>query len=169
MIHKIRKYGDPVLRKECDRVEKIDDDILELLDDMVETMHDANGIGLAAPQIGVNKKIFVLDLGDGHIRKVINPEFLEFSDETEENEEGCLSVPGIYKKVKRSSKVKIKYMNEKWEEVTEEAEGLLSRALQHENDHLDAVLFVDKIAPVAKRLVSSKLQKLKKETLKELE
>ena len=168
MVYKIRKYGDPALRKECERVEKIDDEILQLLDDMVETMHEADGIGLAAPQVGSNKRVFVLDLGDGHIRRIINPEFIEHSEEKEENEEGCLSVPGIYKKVQRSSKVKIKYMNEKWEEVTEEAEGLLARAFQHENDHLDAVLFVDRLAPVAKRLIGKKLQKLKKDTLKDI-
>jgi peptide deformylase len=168
MVYDIRVYGDPVLRKESEKVEKIDEEILQLLDDMVETMHSSNGVGLAAPQIGVNKRVFVLDVGDGHIRKVINPKFLEFSDDLEENEEGCLSVPGIYKKVKRAAKVRISYLNESWEEVIEEADGLLARAFQHENDHLDAVLFVDKVSPVAKRMINKKLQKLKKETLKNL-
>lgn len=166
MVFEIKKYGSECLRVKSEPVQKIDEEIKKLLDDMVETMHEAKGVGLAAPQIGVNKRVFVIDIGDDKVRKVINPEFIEMSEEVEQNEEGCLSVPGIYKGVKRSVKVKIKYLNENGEEVVEEAEGLLSRAFQHEYDHLDAVLFVDKISPIAKRMVAKKLQLLKKETLK---
>ncbi|ADO82460.1 peptide deformylase [Ilyobacter polytropus] len=166
MIYDIRTYGDPVLRKEALPVEDVNDEIREIIDSMVESMHEAGGVGLAAPQIGVSKRIFVIDIEDGKIRKVINPEFLEFSKEIVEHEEGCLSVPGVYKKVKRPARVKIKYTNENGEKVIEEAEGLLSRAFQHEADHLDATLFVDKLSPVAKRMVSKKLQALKKETEK---
>ncbi len=166
MRYDIRTYGDEVLRKDAIKVEEIDNEILEILDNMVETMKDAGGVGLAGPQVGIDKRIFVLDIDDGVIRKVINPEFLEYSDEIVEHEEGCLSIPGVYKKVKRPAKIKVKYLNEKNEEVIEEAEGLLSRAFQHENDHLNSTLFVDKISPVAKRMVSKKLQMLKKETLK---
>ena len=111
--------------------------------------------------------MFVLDTGDGKIRKIINPEFIEISKEEVENEEGCLSIPGIYKKVRRAERVKLKYLNEKGEEIIEEGTELLGRAFQHEYDHLKGELFVDKISPVAKRLVSSKLSKLKKETEKE--
>jgi peptide deformylase len=167
MVLKIRKYGDKVLRETSTPVEKIDEEILKILDDMVDTMKDAQGVGLAAPQVGVNKNMFVLDVGDGKIRKIINPEFIEISKEEVENEEGCLSIPGIYKKVRRAERVKLKYLNEKGEEVVEEGTELLGRAFQHEYDHLKGELFVDKISPVAKRLVSSKLSKLKKETEKE--
>lgn len=166
MILKIRKYGDKVLREKSSAVEKIDEEILKILDDMVETMQAAQGVGLAAPQVGINKTMFVVEVGDGKVRKVINPKFLEFSDEKVENEEGCLSIPGIYKKVCRAAEVKLEYMNEKGETVVEEATELLARAFQHEYDHLQGELFVDKISPVAKRLVSSKLNKLKKETEK---
>lgn len=166
MILKIRKYGDKVLREKSSAVEKIDEEILKILDDMVETMQAAQGVGLAAPQVGINKTMFVVEVGDGKVRKVINPKFLEFSDEKVENEEGCLSIPGIYKKVCRSAEVKLQYLNEKGETVVEEASELLARAFQHEYDHLQGELFVDKISPVAKRLVSSKLNKLKKETEK---
>lgn len=167
MVLKIRKYGDKVLRETSTPVEKIDEEILKILDDMVDTMKDAQGVGLAAPQVGINKNMFVLDIGDGKIRKIINPEFIEISKEEVENEEGCLSIPGIYKKVRRAERVKLKYLNEKGEEVIEEGTELLGRAFQHEYDHLKGELFVDKISPVAKRLVSSKLSKLKKETEKE--
>ncbi len=166
MIYEIRTYGDEVLREDALKVEEINEEIVEIIDNMVETMRDAGGVGLAAPQVGINKRIFVIDVEDGITRKVINPEFLEYSDEMVEHEEGCLSIPGVYKKVKRPARVKIKYTNEKGEEVVEEAEGLLSRAFQHENDHLNSTLFVDRISPVAKRMVSKKLQMLKKETLK---
>jgi peptide deformylase len=166
MIYDVRTYGDPVLREKSSRVEEINDEIREILDNLVDSMHEAGGVGLAAPQIGINKRIFVIEIEDGNVRKVINPEFLEFSEEIVENEEGCLSVPGVYKKVKRPARVKIKYTDENGEEVVESAEGLLSRAFQHENDHLDAILFIDKLSPVAKRMVSKKLQTLKKETEK---
>lgn len=166
MVYEIRTFGDEVLRQDAVKVEEINEEIIALIDDMVETMKDAGGVGLAAPQVGSNKRIFVIDVEDGKIRKVINPEFIEYSDEIVEHEEGCLSIPGVYKKVKRPARVKVKYLNEKGAEVIEEAEGLLSRAFQHENDHLNSTLFVDKISPMAKRLVSKKLQMLKKETLK---
>ncbi|MBZ4682900.1 MAG: peptide deformylase [Fusobacteriaceae bacterium] len=166
MIMDIVKYGSNVLREKSKKIERIDDEIKNLLNNMVETMQNAQGVGLAAPQVGVNIRAFVLDIGDGNIRKVVNPEFLEFSEKLVEQEEGCLSIPGVYKKVKRPESLKIKYLNENGEEVVEEADGLLARAFQHEYDHLEGVLFVDKISPVAKRLVSNKLQKLKRETLK---
>ena len=168
MVYEIRTYGDQVLREDALKIEEINEEILTLIDDMVDTMKNAGGVGLAAPQVGANKRIFVIDVEDGIVRKVVNPEFLEYSDEIVEHEEGCLSIPGIYKKVKRPARVKVKYTNEKGEEVVEEAEGLLSRAFQHENDHLNSTLFVDKISPVAKRMVSKKLQMLKKETLKKM-
>jgi len=166
MIYDIRKYGDQVLREDSLKVEKIDNDILTILEDMAETMRAAKGVGLAAPQIGINKRLLVIDKGDGIIRKIINPEILEYSKESIDMEEGCLSIPGIYKKVRRPEGIKVRYTNERKEEVIEEADGFLARIFQHENDHLNSVLFVDKLSPVAKRMVAKKLQLMKKESLK---
>ena len=162
MVLNIKIYGAKVLREKSVVVEKIDKEILDLLDEMIETMEKIKGIGLAAPQVGVNKRMFVLNIGDGKIRKVINPT-IKYSAKTISNEEGCLSVPGIYKNVERSESIEVTYLNEKGELISEKANELLSRAFQHENDHLDGILFVDKISPVAKRLVNKKLQLLAKE------
>lgn len=167
MIYEIKKYGETVLREIAQEVDKIDDEILEILDNMVETMYSAKGVGLAAPQVGISKRIFVCDQGDGVVRKVINPVITPLTEKLMDYEEGCLSVPGIYKKVQRPEKIKIEYLNEKGESVTEEVEGFLAIIMQHEYDHLNAVLFVDKVSPMAKRMISKKLQLLKKETLKE--
>lgn len=161
MIYEIKVYGDEVLRKKSVDVEKITAEILEILKNMVETMHSVKGIGLAAPQVGFNMRMFVLDIGDGKVRKVINPK-IEYFGDLVECEEGCLSVPGIYKPVKRYEKVKITYLNEKGETVIEEGSDLLGRAFQHEYDHLDGILYVDKVSPVAKRLISKKLKFLEK-------
>lgn len=166
MLYDIKIYGADSLRNISTPVEEINNEIREILENMVETMHEVKGVGLAAPQVGINKRMFVIDIGDGVVRKVINPEILELSDEVETCEEGCLSIPGVYKGVKRSTHVKIKYQNEKGEEIIEEGDGLLGRAFQHEYDHLDAILFVDKVSPIAKRMISKKLQLLKKESSK---
>ena len=112
MIYEIKKYGEECLGKESVPVEKITDELLETLNNMVETMHNAEGVGLAAPQVGINERFFVIDIGDGVERKIINPEILSFSEEISEADEGCLSVPGIYRKVKRAYEIKVKYMNE---------------------------------------------------------
>ena len=167
MIYEIRKYGDPILREIAQKVERVDEEILGILDNMVETMYSTKGVGLAAPQVGISKRIFVCDQGDGVVRKIINPVITPLTDKLIDCEEGCLSVPGIYKKVQRPEKIRIEYMNEKGEEITEEVEGFLAIIMQHEYDHLEAVLFVDRISPIAKRMISKKLQNLKKETLRE--
>ncbi len=162
MVHKIRIYGSEILREKAKRVEEVNDEIKNLLDDMVETMLEAPGIGLAAPQIGINKMIFVFGIEENNIRKVINPEIVEFGNEIVEMEEGCLSIPGVYKNVKRPERIKVKYLNENGEEVVEELDNILARIFQHEYDHLFGELFVDKIGPVGKKLIAKKLQKLKK-------
>ncbi len=163
MILEIKKYGSHVLREKSTPVEKITPELLKVLDDMVETLHDIKGVGLAAPQDGVNKRFFVIDVGDGVIRKVINP-VIEYSQETVENEEGCLSIPGVYKNVSRAVKVTVKYTDENGKEVVETGEELLGRAFQHEYDHLEGILFTDKVSPVAKRLIKKKLQEISKST-----
>lgn len=166
MVYDIKTYGEDCLAKESLPVEKITEEVLEILENMVETMHDANGVGLAAPQVGINQKMFVIDIGDGVVRKIINPEILSYSDEVTETDEGCLSVPGIYKKVKRAFKINVRYMNVEGEIVEEEMTGFLAKAFQHEFDHLSGVLFIERISPVARRVISQKLKHLKRETEK---
>ena len=140
-LRNIRKIGDTVLRQECRKVEKIDNRLLTLIEDMINTMYDADGVGLAAPQVGILKRLFVIDIGDGPL-VFINPEILETSG-SQTGEEGCLSVPGRYEEVTRANYVKARALNEKGEEFILEAEELLARAICHENDHLNGVLFVD--------------------------
>jgi peptide deformylase len=142
-IRNIRKIGDELLRKKSKKVDEINERILTLIKDMQETMYAADGVGLAAPQVGILKRIAVIDVGQGPIN-LINPEILETEGEYLD-EEGCLSIPGQQGNVLRPEKVKVKALNEKGEEFVLEGEGLLARALCHEIDHLDGVLFIDKL------------------------
>lgn len=141
-LRNIRENGDGLLRKKSRKVEKIDERILTLIEDMVETMYEADGVGLAAPQVGILKRVVVIDVGEG-ILKLINPEIIE-KEGAYTDIEGCLSVPGIQKKVERPYKVKVRALNEKGEEIIVEGEELLARALCHEIDHLEGILFIDK-------------------------
>ncbi len=141
-IRIIRKDDDPILRKTSKEVEKIDERVITLLDDMKETMKDADGVGLAAPQVGVLRRVIIIDIGDGLV-ELINPEVV-YEEGSQCDEEGCLSVPGVSKKVTRSNIVKVKGLNRKGEEVIIEGEKLLARALLHEVDHLNGILFTDK-------------------------
>lgn len=142
-IRNIRTKGDEVLRKKCRNVDVINERTLTLIEDMIDTMYDADGVGLAAPQVGILKKIFVIDVYDDYGPRVfINPEILEVGG-SQIGEEGCLSVPGVSEDVERPNYVKVKALNEKGEEFILEAEELLARAICHENDHLNGVLFVD--------------------------
>ncbi|MBR2735936.1 MAG: peptide deformylase [Firmicutes bacterium] len=143
-LRKIVKVGDEILRKKCRPVPEVNDRIRELIDDMFETLYDAQGVGLAAPQVGVMRRLFVVDLGDGSGQKVlINPEIVETRGE-EDGEEGCLSVPDRVGRIVRPAYVKIRGLGRDGEEVEYEAEGLLARAFCHEYDHLDGILYVDK-------------------------
>lgn len=142
-IRTIRKYGDEILRKRSREVDEINDRILTLIKDMEETMYEAQGVGLAAPQVGILKRIVVIDVGEGII-KLINPEII-LSEGSQLDDEGCLSVPGEQGEVERPNRVRVKALNEKGEKIEVEGEGLLARALCHEIDHLDGILFVDKI------------------------
>lgn len=145
-LRNITKYKtDDILRKKSRNVDKIDERILQLLDDMAETMYKENGAGLAAPQVGILKRVIVVDIGDGLI-KLINPEIVEQEGE-EQGEEGCLSVPEIIGEVKRPYEVKVKGLNELGEEIEIKATGFLARAFCHEIDHLDGILFIDKVIP----------------------
>lgn len=138
-IRNIVKVGDPVLSKKCRTVEKIDDRIIALLDDMIDTLYDSNGVGLAAPQVGVLKRIAVIDIGDGLI-ELINPEIVA-EEGTQNDLEGCLSLPGKWGYVERPNKVTVRAMDRNGDEYEYEGEGLLARAFCHEIEHLDGVLF----------------------------
>jgi peptide deformylase len=142
-IRNIRTIGDDILRKKCRRVEEINDRILTLIKDMQETMYAADGVGLAAPQVGILKRIAVVDVGEG-IVSLINPEILDAEGEYLD-EEGCLSIPGEQGVVSRPKKIKVKATNEKGQEIIFEAIDFFARAICHELDHLDGVLFVDKV------------------------
>ena len=161
---KIYVYESSILRTKSTEVEVVDDELKLILNKMMKVMEEANGIGLAANQVGIDKRFFVLDV-EGRKIKVINPEILEFGDELVEFEEGCLSIPGIYKNVTRPEKIHVKYMDENNEIHEELLDGLLSRAFQHELDHLDGVLFIDKISPISKNLIRKKLQLMKKNSI----
>ncbi|MDU5105876.1 MULTISPECIES: peptide deformylase [unclassified Clostridium] len=142
-IRNIRINGDDVLRKKCKVVTEITPRTLKLIKDMADTMYDADGVGLAAPQVGILQRIFVIDVFDDYgLRVFINPEILEVSG-TQLGEEGCLSVPGEAAEVERPNYVKVKALNEKGEEFILEATELLARAILHENDHLNGKLFID--------------------------
>lgn len=144
-LREVRKIGDEILRKKCRNVDKVDGRIKELLADMAETMYHANGVGLAANQVGILKRLIVLDIEDEKgLLKMINPEILE-SNGNQVTSEGCLSVPGVNGNVVRPNWLIVKYTNELGEEVKCEGSDLFARAVCHEIDHLNGTLFVDKI------------------------
>ncbi|MGG7143752.1 peptide deformylase [Clostridium nigeriense] len=142
-IRNIRINGDEVLRKKCKDVTEITPRTIKLIKDMADTMYEADGVGLAAPQVGILQRIFVIDVFDDYgLRVFINPEILEVSG-SQIGEEGCLSVPGEAADIERPNYVKVKALNEKGEEFILEATELLARAILHENDHLNGKLFID--------------------------
>ncbi|MBZ4687183.1 MAG: peptide deformylase [Clostridia bacterium] len=143
-VYQIVKIGDPVLREKAVHVKKINSNIEKLLDNMADTMYDAPGVGLAAPQIGVSKRVIVVDVGEGLI-ELINPEIVSASKKTAKEVEGCLSIPGVEEEVTRPLKVVVEGLNRNGEKITIKAKGLLARALQHEIDHLDGILFIDRV------------------------
>ena len=142
-IRNIREIGDPVLNKVCKPVKEVNERISELIDDMLETMYEAEGVGLAAPQVGILKRIVTIDIGEGPII-MINPEILETSGEQTGNE-GCLSVPGKFGIVTRPNYVKVKAYDEELNEFIIEGEELLARAICHECEHLDGKLYVERV------------------------
>ena len=142
-LRNIRILGDEILKKQAKEVTEMTPKIEELIDDMFETMYDANGCGLAAPQVGIRKRIVVIDCGDQPL-VLINPEILETSGE-QTGQEGCLSVPGKVGIVTRPNYAKVKALNENMEEIIVEGEELLARCLLHEIDHLDGIMYVDKV------------------------
>ena len=143
-IRNIIKIGDEALLKKCREVKEIDERVLQLLDDMAETMRSANGLGLAAPQVGVLRRIAVIDVGEGII-ELINPKIISTSDELIKDIEGCLSVPGKWGYVERPKIVAVRALDRNGKEIEITGEGILARALCHETEHLEGCLFVDKV------------------------
>jgi peptide deformylase len=164
----VRLLGDPVLRKKAEDVTVITDELRRLIADMFDTMYAEEGVGLAAPQVGISDRVIVVDPHDDETKPfaLINPEILEASRETEKNEEGCLSIPGVRDMVERASSVRVRGMTETGEVREFEAEGLVSRILQHEVDHLDGILFFDRVGPLKRKLLLAKWQKVKPEGAK---
>ena len=160
-LKEVLTFPDPVLRETSETVEAVSGDIKSLIDDMTETMYAFRGIGLAAIQIGVPKRVIVVDVGEGLVA-LVNPAICKEEGEVQ-MEEGCLCLPGVLVDVKRSERVTVKGLDAKGEEVTIEAEGLFARALQHEIEHLDGILIVDKVSRIKRELLTSALRKLAKE------
>jgi peptide deformylase len=166
MILPVTVYGDPILRKVTPDIDNDYQGLDELVSNMFETMYNADGVGLAAPQIGRSVRLFIVDatpIGEEDetlkdFKKIfINPHITEKSGDEEDMEEGCLSIPGIREEVKRKNKIRIKYFDQGWVEHDEVYEGFVARILQHEYDHLDGILFVDYCSPLKKRLLKAKL------------
>ncbi|RCK40639.1 peptide deformylase [Thalassospira xiamenensis] len=157
---------DPRLKQECEEVAEVNDEIRELLDDMLETMYAAPGIGLAAPQIGVMKRLVVMDVSDDKEKpqplKLVNPEIIWESEETSVYQEGCLSIPEQYADVERPAEVGLRYLDENGKEHEIEADGLLATCIQHELDHLDGILFTDYLSALKRNMILKKVQKLQK-------
>ena len=163
-------HPDPRLKKAAEAVSEPDDAIRKLVEDMFETMYDAPGIGLAGPQIGVMKRIFVMDTSAKDDAPqplaLINPEILWRSDETSTYEEGCLSIPEIYEEVTRPARVAVRWLDPEGETREAEFEGLAATCAQHEIDHLDGKLFIDYLGSVKRGLITQKMKKLKRERAK---
>ena len=171
-IRPIVEVPDPLLRQISTPVEKVDDEVRALIADMFETMYDAPGIGLAAIQVGVPKRILVIDLqepaeegGDPvkDPRVFINPEIVQSSDQEVPYTEGCLSVPDQYAEVDRPDRIRARWLDEQGKAHEEEIEGLLATCLQHEMDHLEGILFIDHLSRLKREMVLKKLAKMRKE------
>lgn len=173
MIYPIVVYGDPVLKKQAEDIEKDSIDLKQLVEDMYETMYNASGVGLAAPQIGKSLRLFVVDAEamdeenlKGFKKAFVNPEIIEESGDDWSYEEGCLSIPGIRAEVVRPEKIRIHYYDQDWNEHEEEYEGLAARVIQHEYDHIEGILFTDYVGGIKKRMLRSKLTNISKGNVK---
>ena len=171
MILPVYLYGQPVLRKEAEEVPQDYPDLKVLVSNMFETMYHADGVGLAGPQVGLSLRLLVIDadvLADdfpeckGFKRTMINPVFLEKSEETDSMEEGCLSLPGIHEKVSRSVRIRIKYQDADFVEHEEELSGFAARVVQHECEHLTGHVFIDNVSAIRRQLNKGKLNNISK-------
>ncbi len=171
MMLRIVAYGDPILKREAEEIDQDYPFLAEIIENMWETMYNAEGVGLAAPQVGKSIRIFMIDCTPfeedepqlkGFKKLFINPIIVEEEGTERTFNEGCLSIPGIREDVNRQPKITIEYYNDKWELKEETYEGLAARVIQHEYDHIEGILFTDKINPLKKRLLTSKLNNISK-------
>ena len=169
MVLEIRKYGDPVLRQRAETVTVFDEKLARLAADMMATMEAANGVGLAGNQVGELKQIFVADTASfeltGKKIAVVNPEIVFRSSDEVVEEEGCLSIPGVYAEVRRPKKIKLAGRNLKGEKMELDAEEMIARVFCHETDHLNGVLFIDHLSALERDLLKGKLSELKKKAV----
>ena len=166
MLRNIIIEPDPILRKKCEPLEKVDTDTRKLMDDMLETMYAAPGIGLAAIQVGILKRLVVIDISKGEEEKkpifLINPQIIHQSKKTSIYEEGCLSLPGQFAEIERPAECTLKYIDYNGKEKELKADGLLATCVQHEVDHLNGILFIDYLSKLKKDMIIKKLVKQKK-------
>ncbi|QKT03491.1 peptide deformylase [Ectothiorhodospiraceae bacterium 2226] len=162
----ILHFPDPRLRTRAEPVQQVDEALRTLVDDMLETMYDAPGIGLAATQVNVHKRVIVIDVSEDRSQPLclINPEILG-RDGVEQMDEGCLSVPGVYETVERAERVKVRALGRDGEPFEIDADGLLAVCIQHEMDHLEGKLFVDYLSELKRQRIRKKLEKLRRQTL----
>ncbi len=161
-MRKIRLLGDPILRKKAKEVERIDDNIKSFIKELFEVMYQFDGVGLAAPQVGVSLRIFVMD--DGLPRAFINPKIVYLSPEKVIDEEGCLSIPDVFENIERSKEVVVKYLDENGQEKEERFLDRSARIVQHEYDHLEGRLFIDLLSPERRLLLREKLLEIMKQS-----
>lgn len=164
MLKTIHTYGDPVLRKKARQIDAINQGVKKLVDDMFETMYAAEGIGLAAPQVGESVRLFIIDIkpmdsNEGK-RVFINPEIVEFGEEKDVYEEGCLSIPTVHEDVVRPKSIRVKYQSLDGEHHDEWIDTFLARVIQHEFDHLEGVLFTDRLSALKRSLLKNTLKKI---------
>jgi peptide deformylase len=164
-VRDIRIMGDPVLREKAKPLAGIDDETRRLIKDMFDTMYQADGVGLAAPQVGVSQRVIVVDPRETNVKPlgIVNPVIVAKAEDVDRGEEGCLSIPGLKDIVERSAGVVVEGLDADGNPLHLEAEGLLARVLQHEVDHLDGVLFVDRVSPLKRKLLLKRWQKVKPE------
>ena len=171
MIYPITVYGDPILRKITSDIERNNEGIEKLVEDMFETMYNAEGVGLAAPQIGHSMRVFIVDLSPlsreypelkNFKKAFINAHIVEKDGEEELMNEGCLSIPGIHEDIYRKDRIRIKYLDTEWNEHDEIYSGYQARVIQHEYDHVDGILFIDHCSPFKRRLLKGKLTDISK-------
>ena len=155
--------GDPVLREKAVPVTDVTEEIRTLITDMFDTMYAEEGVGLAAPQVGVGERVIVVDPRDEDVPPfaLINPEIVHFAEDVERDEEGCLSIPGLKEIVERAAAVRVEALDADGKPISIEAEGLLARILQHEVDHLDGILFLDRVSALKRKMLLNRWQKVK--------
>jgi peptide deformylase len=165
MKRDVRLFGDPVLRQQAEKISAITPELRRLIADMFDTMYAEEGVGLAAPQVGVGQRVIVVDPRLDEVKPfaLVNPEIVELSEDTERDEEGCLSLPGLKDVVERPARVVVAGTNADGEAQRIDASGLLARVLQHEVDHLDGILFIDRVSPLKRKMMLKKWEKTRPE------